>query len=71
LKLGAVSVNLKNAYHPGNPDVPLQFQYHPADCRLFFTMNNVLSPGSTWISAAKAVWSNGGCVQGSTNAQGW
>ncbi|KAL3466993.1 hypothetical protein BJX64DRAFT_284141 [Aspergillus heterothallicus] len=68
LRLRDLNVNLKNAYHRDNDELPLQFQYQPADCRLFFTMENVVNPASVWTSAAKAVWGQGGCVQGSTSA---
>ncbi|KAL2842570.1 hypothetical protein BJY01DRAFT_249056 [Aspergillus pseudoustus] len=71
LKVDALSVNLKSAYRPGNNEVPLQFQSHPAECRLFFTAENVLRPASAWTAAAKAVWGKGACVQGSTNNTGW
>lgn len=75
VKANAGQVNLRNAYQEGNDDLPLQFAYQAADCRLFYTYENLLKPETVWSSAAKAVWgsggdANGGCVPGSTGAEG-
>ncbi|PLB51538.1 peptidase S41 family protein [Aspergillus steynii IBT 23096] len=62
---GKISFNLRNSYREGDDEMPLQFLYEPADCRLFYTPENILHPDTTWISAAKAFWGNGTCVTGS------
>ncbi|KAK0708468.1 peptidase S41 family protein [Lasiosphaeris hirsuta] len=56
-------VNFRNAYGLGSSgEVPLQFVYEPAGCRLFFTAENVVRPESAWWDAAGAVWGGGRCV---------
>ncbi|KAL1967220.1 hypothetical protein VTN77DRAFT_3511 [Rasamsonia byssochlamydoides] len=63
-------VNLKNNYRPGNDIVPLQFIYEAAECRLFFTIENYQQQETIWAAAARAMFGNGSCVLGSTNATG-
>ncbi|KAJ4150104.1 hypothetical protein LMH87_010870 [Akanthomyces muscarius] len=70
VRLAGGSVNLRNAYQQGNDDLPLQFQYQAADCRLFYTEENVRNPASIWKSAKDALWGGKGCVRGSTGAKG-
>lgn len=70
VRLAGGSVNLRNAYQQGNDDLPLQFQYQAADCRLFYTEENIRNPASIWKSAKEALWGGKGCVRGSTGAQG-
>ncbi|RJE21019.1 hypothetical protein PHISCL_06640 [Aspergillus sclerotialis] len=65
LGLSRFDVNLINGYRPGQEDMPLQFVYEPADCRLFFTAENIVRPASGWEAAAKAFWGDGRCVEGS------
>ncbi|OAR02878.1 hypothetical protein LLEC1_06783 [Akanthomyces lecanii] len=69
-RLAGGSVNLRNAYQQGNDDLPLQFQYQAADCRLFYTEENIRNPASIWKSAKEALWGGKGCVRGSTGATG-
>lgn len=48
-------------------NIPLQFVYEAADCRIFYTFNTVYNYTNLWQYAANAIWSNPGlCVQGST-----
>ncbi|RAL03286.1 peptidase S41 family protein [Aspergillus ibericus CBS 121593] len=61
-KWNGLELNFRNAYAPGNGTVPLQFVTDRADCRLFFTYENVVRPVSMWGAAARAVWGGGGCV---------
>ena len=70
LRLGSGNINLRNAYQDDNSDLPLQFEYQAADCRLFFTYDNVMNPGTTWSAAKDAIWGDAGCVDGSTGGQG-
>ncbi|KAJ4015539.1 hypothetical protein NW752_007000 [Fusarium irregulare] len=70
LQLSQGNVNLRNAYQEGNSDIPLQFEYQAADCRLYFTVENVLEPATAWVAAKEAIWGSAGCVQGSTGGKG-
>ncbi|OGM44251.1 peptidase S41 family protein [Aspergillus bombycis] len=64
--LPALSVNWKNSYLRDNHEIPVQFLYEPADCRLFYTWDNYKNPATTWTAAARAWWGNGTCVPGSS-----
>ncbi|KAM0546730.1 hypothetical protein ACHAPJ_010658 [Fusarium lateritium] len=70
LQISDGNVNLRNAYQEGNSDLPLQFEYQAADCRLYFTAENVLEPATGWAAAKEAIWGSAGCVQGSTGGKG-
>ncbi|KAK3935493.1 hypothetical protein QBC46DRAFT_397395 [Diplogelasinospora grovesii] len=68
LKLGPYgesSVNFRDAYadYDGDTLTPRQFVYEPADCHLFFTAENIIWPGTTWVAAAEAMFGNGSCAQ--------
>ena len=48
-------------------DVPLQFVYEAADCRIFYTPQTWYNYTALWHYAANAIWSNPGlCVKNST-----
>lgn len=64
------SVNLRNAYQEGDDDLPLQFQYQAADCRLFYTAQSIDVPSTIWSLAKAAIWENKGCVSNSTGGPG-
>ncbi|KAK6073086.1 peptidase S41 family protein [Seiridium cupressi] len=64
------NLNFRNAYQEGSPDLPLQFEYQAADCRLFYTYENIRNPATTWLAASQAIWGNGSCVPGSTGGRG-
>jgi hypothetical protein len=50
-----------------NDSTPLQFQYQAADCRLFFTLNNVYNMTRLWQDVAHAAWIDPSmCVTNST-----
>lgn len=66
----SLGVNLRNAYQEGNDELPLQFQYQAADCRLFYTKENYAQPETQWRDASKAIWGGGSCVEGSQGAWG-
>ncbi|KAJ4245240.1 hypothetical protein NW762_014110 [Fusarium torreyae] len=70
LVLESGGINLRNAYQEGEDDLPLQFQYQAADCRLYYTAENVFRPETTWKSAKNAIWANGSCIDGSTGGTG-
>ncbi|KAJ5122998.1 Interphotoreceptor retinol-binding [Penicillium atrosanguineum] len=64
------SVNLRNEYDPNDDQTPLQFVYEAAECRLFYTLENYLQRETVWQAAAKSMFGNGGCVEGSTGGEG-
>lgn len=64
------SVNLRNEYDPDDNQTPLQFVYEAAECRLFYTVENYLELESTWGAAAKAMFGDGECVEGSMGGRG-
>ncbi|KAM0186590.1 hypothetical protein ACHAPI_011614 [Fusarium lateritium] len=70
LVLSYGQVNFFNSYQEGDDDLPLQFQYQAADCRLYYTADNVFRPETTWASAKAAIWGNGSCIEGSTGGTG-
>ena len=48
------------------PDqIPAQFLYEAADCRIFYTPAMVTGPTAIWEAAAKAAFGDGACVAGS------
>lgn len=63
-------VNFRNQYREGDDVSPLQFVYEAAECRLFYTIENYISPATQWVAAARAMFGNGTCVQGSMGAAG-
>ena len=70
LVLSYGQVNFFNSYQEGDDNMPLHFQYQAADCRLYYTADNVFRPETTWASAKAAVWGNGTCIEGSTGGTG-
>lgn len=65
LSLNYAGFNLRNAYGRGDDTTPLQFVYEAADCRRFFTVDNYLRQETVWDAAAKAMFGDGECVEGS------
>jgi hypothetical protein len=61
-------VNLRDQIRHGEPlDTPLQFQYEPADCRVFYTPKTWYRYANLWNYAAEAAWQNPRlCVANST-----
>lgn len=59
------SVNLRDQIRKGE-NVPLQFVYEAADCRIFYTPQTWYNYTALWQYAADAIWTNPAlCVQGS------
>lgn len=51
----------------GEDQIPLQFAYMPADCRIYYTPQTVYNYTNLWKYAADAMWNNATlCVAGST-----
>jgi hypothetical protein len=65
-KYGSSGINFRNAYSEDDGDMPLQFVYEAADCRLFFTAENVVRPETTWQAAVRTMFGDGSCVSGSS-----
>lgn len=60
-------LNLRDQIRKGS-DVPLQFSYEPADCRIFYTVDTWNDYEALWNYAASAIWTNSSlCVQNSLN----
>lgn len=70
LTLTTGQVNLLNAFKPNNHSLPRQFIYEAAECRRYFTLDNIITPETLWASAADAMFYGGDCVPGSTNGTG-
>jgi hypothetical protein len=63
----SVEFNIRNQIRRSAPDVPLQFTYQAADCRIFYTAAMLADYSVLWQTAADALWSNNSlCVKGST-----
>ncbi|KAH6672424.1 hypothetical protein B0J14DRAFT_73417 [Halenospora varia] len=60
--------NIRNQVRRDRDDVPLQFVYQAADCRLFYTGAMMVNYTTLWQSAVDAWWGDKSkCVSGSTN----
>ena len=60
------SFNLRDTINQGS-EIPWQFQYQAADCRIFYTKDNFANFTNLWKDAANAVFNDSSlCVQGST-----
>ncbi|KAI9748723.1 MAG: hypothetical protein M4579_007141 [Chaenotheca gracillima] len=61
------NVNFADNIRKGDESqTPLQFIYQAADCRLFFTADNLFDITTLWDRVAQTAWGNGTCVAGST-----
>ena len=67
---GQSGINFRDAYAEGDDNNPFPFLYESADCRLFYTAENVLHPATTCEVAASVMYRGAPCVQGSANATG-
>lgn len=60
------SLNIRDQIREGS-DVPLQFAYEAANCRIFYTPQTIFNYTNLWMYAADAIWNKPElCVQGST-----
>lgn len=66
----SAGVNIQNAFGPDNGTLPRQFIYEAAECRRFYTYENIVNQESTWASAADAMFYGGPCVKGSMGGIG-
>ncbi|GJC89419.1 peptidase S41 family protein ustP [Colletotrichum liriopes] len=59
--------NLRNQLRADDVSTPLQFHYVAADCRLYFTLDNVYNMSALWHDVARAAFEDPSlCVEGST-----
>ncbi|KAL6711648.1 hypothetical protein ACN47E_004582 [Coniothyrium glycines] len=59
-------INLRDQMRPNETD-PLQFKYEAADCRIFYTLDNVYNMSRLWRDAVAASFDDRTlCVEGST-----
>lgn len=62
-----VSFNLRGQLRKDDTSMPLQFRYDPADCRLYFTLDNVYNMTALWHDVFRAEFEDSSvCVEGST-----
>ena len=63
----SLTFNLKDQIRKDS-EIPLQFTYEAADCRIFYTTPMITDYTVLWTTAANAIWKNSSlCVDGSTN----
>lgn len=62
-------VNARDGIRQGDAtETPLQFVYEPADCRIFYTPEMVVSEEAVWKTVADTVWGGqDACVAGSND----
>ncbi|EAW20292.1 uncharacterized protein NFIA_099260 [Aspergillus fischeri NRRL 181] len=56
--MSSASVNLRDQIRRNSSDIPLQFLYEAADCRIFFTPKTWYNYTNLWTYAAEAAWHN-------------
>jgi hypothetical protein len=61
-------INLKDQLREGDDSrIPLQFRYEAADCRIYYTLDNVYNMTRLWRDVAAAAWEDPSlCVEDST-----
>jgi hypothetical protein len=48
--------------------IPLQFVFEPADCKIFYTAQTLLNPNALWAYVHDVAWKGQACAWGSVNA---
>ena len=67
LDISYAGFNIKDFVREGE-NVPLQFLYEAADCRIFYTARTIYNYLNLWNYVVDAIWRNPSlCVEGSTN----
>lgn len=66
--ISSASLNLRDQVRTADAEAqPLQFKYIAADCRLYYTLENVLNLTQLWGDVARAAWTDSSlCVTNST-----
>jgi len=63
-------VNLRDSIPQGDDQrIPLQFIFEPANCRIFYTPETVLSPLALWEQVHDIAWMGGKCAWGGMDTQ--
>jgi hypothetical protein len=70
---GASSINFRDGIRKGDQaQVPLQFVYEPADCRIYWTKEMTVDISAAWKSVADSAWGGKNkCVAGSARYGGY
>ncbi|KAM7191491.1 hypothetical protein V8F33_008842 [Rhypophila sp. PSN 637] len=69
IRTSYLGINLRDQVRSSSPDeIPLQFRYEAADCRLFYTLRNIYNLTQLWTDVSNAAFDNTGslCIQDST-----
>lgn len=66
VRTDSARVNEANMYPVWGREVPLQFVYEAASCKLFYTWEDLTSAVGLWDRVAEVTWGRGRCVKGST-----
>jgi len=71
-RTSASVVNARDGIRQGDAtELPLQFRYEPAECRIFYTPEMVVDETAVWKTVADTVWGSGdACVAGSNDFYG-
>lgn len=62
----SIGVNLRDQIRKDQEDVPVQFLYDAADCRIFYTRETRMNYGQLWTYTVNAISDSNLCVAGST-----
>lgn len=58
-------VNVRDNIRQGDAEeVPIQFRYQEADCRIFYEKEHTVDVSTLWKSAADAAWNGDRCAEG-------
>ncbi|KIV98713.1 hypothetical protein, variant 1 [Verruconis gallopava] len=62
---GATAINFRDGIRKGDEEnMPLQFRYEEADCRIFYEPAHVVDAAAMWKKVADVRWNGGKCVAG-------
>ena len=65
---GAGVVNIRDNIRVGDDqEVPLQFQYEAADCRIWYEASHIINVEALWERAADVAWRGQPCAWGTMN----
>ncbi|KAK8123150.1 peptidase s41 family protein, partial [Apiospora sp. TS-2023a] len=68
--VNSAGFSIRDQVRSADDPEPLQLKYQPADCRIYWTLDNVVNFTRLWSDAAAATWDDPGrCVSGSTSSR--
>ncbi|KAK8008103.1 hypothetical protein PG991_010654 [Apiospora marii] len=68
--VNSAGFSLRDQVRSADDPEPLQLKYQPADCRLYWTLDNVVNFTRLWTDVATVTWEDSGrCVAGSTSSR--